>query len=143
MALLAVTCLIGATACGGSHFANLPGAPLAVNLSVYINDQQVSVSPTSLGAGPVNLVITNQASRTEALRVTDASARQLATTGPITPQATAQLTVDFHSPGDYFISVATGQPNQAQQAFPTPPAPSAALRIGRPRRSASDALLKP
>lgn len=121
----------------------MPGPPLAVNLSVYIDDQQVSISPTSLGAGPVNLVITNQATHTEALQVTDASAKQLATTGPINPQATAQLTVDFHSPGDYFISVATGQPNQAQQTFPSLPAQSAALRIGRSRRSGSDALLKP
>ena len=142
---LVLACATQTAACGaGTHFANLPTPPLAVNLSVYVSDRGVSLSPTSTGAGPVSLLITNQATRTVALRITDAQLTQLASTGPIDPQATAQLTVDFRSPGDYFITTQAGSETQAQQAFGAPPAfQSASLRVGRPRASASDALLKP
>src|SRR5437764_394350 len=91
--------------CGSSSpFANKPRPATPVNLTVYVNDSRVSVSPSSVGAGPVIFIVTNQASKTESVTIQSAGANQaLATTGPINPQATAEVTVDFQS-GDYTIT---------------------------------------
>jgi hypothetical protein len=131
-------------ACGGAtgSFQNKPRPPVPVNLSVYINDARVSVSPTSVGAGPVVFIVTNAARQTESLIVQSADgSHTLANTGPINPQTTAQVTVDFHSPGNY--QVATGKNGTlARQAQPAS-IRAARLTIGRPRASASSALLQP
>ena len=132
--------------CGGSstHFANKPRPPSPVNLTVYIDDQRVSVSPSKIGAGPVVFIVTNQASKAISLSVLPAgvsAAQPLANTGPISPQATAQVTVDFNSPGNFVVTGSSGN-TQASQALPTGIAP-AVLHIGRPRPSASNQLLSP
>src|SRR5436305_11502648 len=82
--------------CGSSgHFANVPSPPTPINLTVYINDQRVSVSPSFVGAGPVVLIVTNQASTAQSLTVLPAgasAAQPVADTGPINPSATTQIT---------------------------------------------------
>src|SRR5579862_8931886 len=112
-----------AAGCGSSsHFANQPRPPAPVNMTVYVNDQRISVSPGSVGAGPVLFIITNQASNAESLEVTSsggASAQPLADTGPISPQGTAQLSVDLQNPGDYTVGVAPTSSTQAAAATPT------------------------
>ena len=121
-----------------------PAVP--INLAVYIDDAGVLVSPSSVGAGPVSFIVTNQASRTESLNVArSGSGAALANTGPINPQATAQVTVNFRVPGRYTISVGTGgERTEAQRAFPPPSTTrSAALQIGRRRASSSGTLLQP
>src|SRR5947209_5753112 len=56
--------------CGdGGHFANHPRPASPINLTVYINDQRVSLSPAAAGAGPVVFIVTNQASRSESLTI--------------------------------------------------------------------------
>ena len=126
--------------CGsGATFANRPRPAIPVNLTVYINDQRVSVSPASVGAGPVQFIVTNQASRNEALTVHGGAGGALADTGPINPGATAQVTVDFRS-GEYTIATDTpGNPYLHAGAAIHP----ATLRIGPARPSASNALLQP
>jgi len=130
---------------GGAHFANHPRPPSPINLTVYINDQRVSISPSSVGAGPVVFIITNQASRSESMMISPAgssSAQPLADTGPISPQATAQVTVNF-DPGEYRVSTsASGGTTEAAAALPAPIQP-ALLHVGRPRASASSQLLSP
>ena len=95
--------------CGSSgHFANHPSPPTPVNLTVYINNQRVSVSPSSVGAGPVVLIVTNQANTAQSLTVLPAgasAAQPIADTGPINPQATAQLTVNLNTPGAYTVGI--------------------------------------
>jgi hypothetical protein len=129
--------------CGSTKtFANLPRPPTPIDLTVYINDARVSVSPSSVGAGPVNFIVTNQSSKTQTLAIQNpTTGRAVANTGPINPQGTAQVTVDF-KPGDY--SVATGPSGQsdAQLAAPTAIHP-AALHIGRERPNADNVLLQP
>jgi hypothetical protein len=132
--------------CGsGAHYANQPRPPQPINLTVYINDQRVSISPASVGAGPVQLIVTNQASNSESLSVLPAgpsAAQPLAATGPISPQGTAQVTVNLNSPGDYTIGISPSASTQAAAASPTG-VQAAHLHVGKPRPSASSQLLQP
>jgi hypothetical protein len=128
--------------CGSSTpFANRPRPATPVNLTVYINNARVSVSPSSVGAGPVIFIVTNQAKNSESLTIKSAGASEaVASTGPINPQATAEVTVDFQT-GDYTIT--TGRSGSlAEQATANPIQP-ATLHIGPPRPSASNQLLQP
>jgi hypothetical protein len=141
---LLVSALLAGCGSGGKHFANLPRPPSPVNLTVYISDQRVSISPSSVGAGPVVFIITNQASKAESLMITPAgnpSAHPLADTGPISPQATSQLTVDVN-PGEYTVASASGSSTEAASALPSTVQP-ALLHVGRERPSASNQLLSP
>lgn len=139
-----VVAAVGVAGCGGgSHYANLPRPPAPVNLTVYIDDHRVSVSPASVGAGPVELIVTNQASNAESLAVLPAGAaapQPLADTGPISPQATAQVTVNLNSPGYYTVGIASGPSTQAAASTPIE---AATLHVGKPRPSASSQLLQP
>lgn len=123
--------------CGsGGTFANKPRPATPVNLTVYVNDQRVSVSPASVGAGPVMFIVTNQANRNESVEVHGTGGRSLASTGPINPGGTAQVTVDFNR-GDYTISTTEAQLVGRSGIHP------ATLHIGPPRPSADNALLQP
>ena len=136
--------LLAVSGCGGgAHFANKPRPAAPVNLTVYVNDARVSVSPDSVGAGQVIFIVTNQASRTESLSIHPAAdpARSLADTGPINPQATAQVTVDLNT-GDYTVAAAKLGLTEAELARPST-IQAAGLHIGGPRPSASNALLQP
>lgn len=130
---------------GGSHYANQARPPVPVNLTVYINDHRVSVSPTSVGAGPVELIVTNQASNSESLTVLQSGAavgQPLADTGPISPQGTAQVTVNLSSPGDYTVGISPASQTQAAAATPTG-IHAAVLHVGTPRPNANSQLLQP
>ncbi len=130
------------SACGSSGtFKNDPRPPVPVNLTVYIDNARVSVSPGSVGAGPVVFIVTNQATRTEALMIQSDGGGTLANTGPINPQTTAQVTVDLRTPGVYTVS--TGR--SGSDAFLNAPATiaPAQIRIGDQRPSASNQLLQP
>lgn len=141
--ILAATAL-SVSACGssGGTFANRPRPPSPVNLTVYVNNARVSVSPSSVGAGPVVFIVSNAATHTESLNIQSPSGSNIATTGPINPQATAEVTVDFRSRGTY--TVAASQPGQNQASLATPSGiQPASLHIGKPRPSGSNELLQP
>jgi hypothetical protein len=127
--------------CGSAGtFANKPRPATPVNLTVYINDHRVSVSPASVGAGPVLFIITNDATLNESVIVRSGGGASLANTGPINPGATAQVTVDFHT-GDYMIATKDSSP--ASSLVASTGIRSATLHIGRPRPSAQNELLQP
>ncbi len=135
---------LAASGCGGSagQSADVARAPTPVNLSVFVSDSRISVSPASLGAGPVIFVVTNQASHSESLAITAAGRSQpLASTAPINPQGTTEVQVDF-APGEYSIS---SMPHGTSQAALSalPPIPPAALHIGPSRNTGGGALLSP
>ncbi len=138
--------LLAVSGCGSSGtFANKPRPATPVNLTVYINNDRVSLSPASVGAGEVVFIVTNQAARAESLVVHPAgnSAQPLASTGPINPQATGQVAVDFSRPGQYSLSTATsGGGTEAALAERRPIQP-ASLSVGAPRPSSSNQLLQP
>jgi hypothetical protein len=132
--------------CGGSGtFANKPRPAQPVNVTVYIDNARVSVSPTTVGAGPIVFIVTNAASQAESLTVSPSggpATPELASTGPINPQGTLELRVDFTSQGDY--TVATGAKGSTQASLATTPVVQpATLHIGPPRPSSGNQLLQP
>lgn len=134
------------TGCGGGgHYPNQPRPPAPINMTVYIDDRRVSVSPTSVGAGPVQLIVTNQASNSESLTVLPAgttAGQPLADTGPISPQGTAQVTVNLNS-GDYTVATARHASTEAANATPGVGIQAALVHVGKQRPSASHQLLQP
>jgi hypothetical protein len=143
--MLAGTAL-AVSACGSSSpAATTPRPPSPVNLTVFIDNSRVSVSPVTVGAGPVEFIITNQATKAESLAIlpSGASAGQpLASTAPINPQATAQITVNFSSPGKY--SVATGDGDGSGDGGGSGSGIRAAsIHIGAKRASSDNQLLQP
>jgi hypothetical protein len=110
---------------------------------VYINNARVSVSPSAVGAGPVVFIVTNAATQTESLNIqAPGGSQNIATTGPINPQSTAEVTVDFHNPGLYTVAASKAGSTQAAQASSTP-IQAAPLHIGKPRPNGSNELLQP
>ena len=106
---------------GGARFVFHPKATVPVNVSVYINSQRVSLSPSSVTSGPITITITNQASTAESLQVVPAggsAANPLAETGPISPQGTDQLTVKLAT-GNYTVTTAPDNSTEAAAATPT------------------------
>lgn len=136
---------MAAASCGsaGGKAASKPRPPTPINLSVYVNDSRISVSPSAVGAGPVVFIVTNQASKAEslAIAISGGSSHVLASTAPINPQGTTQVSVDF-KPGDYTIETAPAGHTDAQLAQQSSITP-ASLHIGRPRPSSSNQLLQP
>jgi hypothetical protein len=141
--ILAVTAATLAGCGSGSTFANLPRPPTPIDLTVYISNQRVLVSPDSVGAGPVVLIVTNQSAKTQSLTVQGSGGNALASTGPITPQATAQVTVNFNTPNqDYTVTTSPTGRTDASRAL-AQPIKGASLHIGRSRPSADNTLLQP
>jgi hypothetical protein len=135
---------LAVSACGaaGGKSPTVLRPPTPVNLSVYVNDSRVSVSPTSVGAGPVVFVVTNQASHAESLAISASGKNNpLASTAPINPQGTTQVSVNF-KPGDYTIATAPHGTTDASLSHPSP-IRSASIHIGHQRQSSSGDLLQP
>ncbi|HWE10103.1 MAG TPA: hypothetical protein VG325_12155 [Solirubrobacteraceae bacterium] len=135
---ITTTVVAGCGSTGGKSAALLR-PPSPVDLSVYISDSRVSVSPTAVGAGPIVFVVTNQSGQSQSLAIAGGS-RTLASTAPINPQGTTQVTVDV-KPGTYTIATAS-HGSDAQQSQPSPVA-GATIHVGRRRPSSSDQLLQP
>ena len=113
-----------------------PSAP--VDVSVYVNNQRVLVSPAALGAGLITLNITNQASRS--LMIDVAGTGGNCTTpgsGPMAPDTTAQLTLELGT-GGYTVGPCTPGGSPGASAIK-----AAALNVGSPRRDGDNALLQP
>ena len=140
---LAAAATVLVAGCGSStHFANKPRPASPVDLTVYVNNDRVSISPTSVGAGQVIFIVTNQSTDAESVTVHhQGNSTRLATTGPINPQATAQVTVDLKS-GDYLVATSSGGASEAALAS-GPKIQPAALHIGAPRPDSSSQLLQP
>lgn len=91
---------LAAAGCGAQQdYANEPRPAAPAVVSAYISDGRVAVSPTTLRAGPIELIVTNQSTRSRELTLEgttdgqDPCTRQSTTTGPINPQGTAEIKV--------------------------------------------------
>lgn len=127
--------LLGAGCGDEDDYANELRPPASINVTAAITDDRVSVSPTSFGAGPIRLIVTNQTMRAQEITLqTDEiggdgpGIRQRS--GPINPGDTATLRADL-AEGTYTVGVDDDDI-----------APST-LRVGERRPSAQNELLQP
>ena len=136
-ASLAVAVVLVVAACGSNSadYKNDPRPPSPIVITGYISDQRVSVSPRSLGAGPISLIVTNQTGTAQ--RVTLESAGPAGSgpgikqvTAPISPRDTATLKIDV-KPGSYSVHVGGDAIRAAR------------LKVGPERESAQNDLLQP
>jgi hypothetical protein len=135
--LLAVALGLAPAGCGGSSadYKNEPRPPATIVLTGYVDEHRVSVSPRSLGAGPISLIVTNQTSTAQSVTLESADAmgsgpglKQV--TAPISPQDTATLKADVR-PGRYMVHVAGDTIRAAR------------VQVGPERASAQNDLLQP
>src|SRR5687768_10003620 len=134
---LAVFVVLSGTviACGEEDdYANDPRPPAPIVVSAAVTDGRVSVSPSEFGAGPVNLIVTNQTQRAQEITLeTDEIGGSgpgiQQSTGPINPGDTASLKADLKQ-GTYRVAVDGGEIRPA------------ALDVGDARPSAQDELLQ-
>jgi len=128
--------LLTAAGCGSSSdYKNQPRPPSPIVLGTSIDASRVSVSPSSIGAGPVLLVITNQspAARSVTLQTDEINGTQSGitqTTSPISPQGTAQLAAVLRE-GRYRVQVDASAVQPAE------------LVVGPSRDSAQNQVLQP
>jgi hypothetical protein len=118
------------SACGANEErTNSLRPPTPINIAVDIDDDKVSASPTSFGAGPITVIASNQSSASNTLTIDGPRVKQ--TVGPINPQDTATLKVTV-DPGTYTVST-----ESAGSAKP------ATLNVGPKRPSAQNELQQP
>lgn len=130
---------VGLAGCGSTaHFADKSRPATPVSLSVYVNDRQVSVSPASVGAGPVIFVVSNGAAQTELVTIRPLSGGgSAASTGPINPGTSAQVQADLGT-GSYTVSTAPPGGSAGGRTIR-----AATLHIGRPRPNSNNAVMQP
>jgi hypothetical protein len=127
----------GLAGCGGGDggFANDPRPPAAITVSAAILPERVTVSPSHVGAGTVELIASNQTSTSQRVTLrsrgrTGGGAPLEQSTGPINPGDTASLKADL-SAGRYLVTVRSGA------------VAPATIVVGPPRGNAGDGLLQP
>ena len=110
-ALAVVALALAVSGCGDDDFANEPRPPGAITVSAAISAGRVSLSPSRLGAGTIELIASNQTTRSQRLTLRSrgrSQEQQLEqTTGPINPGDTASLRADLAA-GSYLVSARSG-----------------------------------
>jgi len=129
------TAALVAAGCGNDDdYANEPRPPAPIVVTAAITKSGVSVSPDTFGAGPINLIVTNQTETSQqvTLETQDTSGGPGITqsTGPINPRDTATLKADVPE-GSYRVSVEGDTIEPAE------------LEVGAERPSAQNELLQP
>jgi hypothetical protein len=128
-AVVAALLLVPAGCGGGKARTNSLRPPLTINVAVKIGDDRVEVSPPKIGAGPAQLLVSNQSSASHTLTIDGPRLRQ--SVGPINPQDTATPKVTVN-PGQYTLSADTSSGVKP-----------ATLTVGPKRPSAQNQLLLP
>ncbi len=119
--------------CGDDDFKNESRAPVREALTGVIQDDEVTVSPSKLGAGPVEITISNQTDQEHSITLEGESIvdRQ----GPVAPGDTATIQKTLE-PGSYEVKAGS------EKAVPREIRP-AVLTIGKKRRNSNNELLLP
>jgi hypothetical protein len=117
---------VGLTACGGDDFDNEPRPPIALEVSIQVSDDDLTVAPVEFGAGIANFTVVNLGGTTTSVEVDGPTAGE---TPEISPGTSAVLKMEVE-PGDYeAIALDVDEPF--------------AFRVGPERESASNDLLLP
>lgn len=120
-----------AAGCGSSkNYANNPRPAQLIIVTAAIADSHVVISPSSIGAGPMQLTVANETSSSQQVTLQQDRGTLQQQTAPINPGDTAVLKLDVPE-GAYHVSVGgTG-------------IHAAALNVGVPRPSSQNQLLQP
>jgi hypothetical protein len=129
-AALAAALLAG---CGEDDFKNEARAPVREALTGVIQDDAVTVSPSKLGAGPVEITISNQTDSNRSITLEGRSIIERA--GPVAPGGTATLQKTL-APGSYEVKAGS---TKAVRHEIRP----AVLRIGKERKNSNNDVLLP
>lgn len=127
-----IAATLAASGCGSSNgYENKLRPPSPIVVTAFISDTGVSVSPKKFGAGPVNLVITNQSHAAQQVTFASSGASDfIQQTGPIQPQDTATLRANIPE-GRAVVKVDTSAIK------------SASITVGAERETAQNQLLQP
>ena len=119
--------------CGDEDFKNEARAPIREALTGVIQDDKVTVSPSKIGAGPVEITISNQtkADHTVTLEGESIVERQ----GPVAPGDTLTIQKTL-TKGSYEVKAGS------EKAVPREIRP-AVLKIGKERKNSNNDLLLP
>jgi hypothetical protein len=129
--------IVGATAilvtgCGGGtgSFANRPRPPEPITITGSVSNSRVLISPATFGAGPIDLIVTNAASRSVSLAVQDANGHAVANLQSINPETPGDVKFDI-APGDYVVIASESGIKPAE------------LHVGSERASTGNGVLQP
>jgi hypothetical protein len=126
-------CVVALGACGGEDFKNRPRPANALELSGVIQEDKVTVSPNSFGAGPVLITISNQTKEAHTVTLEGESLRERV--GPINPLDTATIQANVDT-GNYEVRAGSARA-VAKEIQP------AELDVGESRGDSNDQLLLP
>jgi hypothetical protein len=119
--------------CGEDDFKNEARAPIREALTGVIQDDAVTVSPSKLGAGPVEITISNQTDSEHSITLEGESIVERH--APVAPGDTATIQKTLE-PGSYEVKAGS------ERAVPREIRP-AILEIGKERENSNNDLLLP
>ncbi len=116
--------------CGSQkNYANNPRPPAAASVTAAVFPGRITISPTQLGAGPINVTIANLSKKSLEVTLSSVGGNQAdSNSGPINPQGTATISTTVKR-GAYVLKSSKGG--------------SVSLAVGRARKSAQDQVLLP
>lgn len=103
--------------CGQSEFdREPPRPPVAAKITGVVTPQQVTVSPSRVGGGPIVLVVSNQDEDSHTVILEGGRTREQV--GPINPQDTATVTAELRK-GSYAVRAGSDRAvNPSEQIEP-------------------------
>jgi hypothetical protein len=119
--------------CGDEDFKNEARAPVRVALTGVIQDDKVTVSPAKIGAGPVEITISNQTDSVRTITLAGESITEQQ--GPVQPGDTATIQKTL-APGSY--EVRAGSEKAVRKEIQP-----AVLQIGKERKNSNNDVLLP
>ena len=125
--------VVPVTGCGSPDFKNEPRPPAPLDLTGVITDKQVTISPNKVGAGPIQITVSNQTKDAHTLTLEGDSVRERV--GPINPLDTATIQKTLRQ-GTYEVRAGSSVA-VAHEIKP------ATLVIGKQRRDSNNQLLTP
>lgn len=132
----AIVAVLAVAGCGGDDdFENKPRPPVPLQLTGVITDERVTVSPDEVGAGPVVITVSNQTEQSRTLTLEGGPRNIQERVGPINPLDTATIQKTLER-GEYTVKAGSEKAVAREVA-------AADLKIGPPRKSASDRVLLP
>jgi hypothetical protein len=120
-------------ACGEDDFKNEARSPVRIALTGVIQDDEVTVSPAKVGAGPVEITISNQTDSNRIVTLEGESVREDG--GEVQPGGTVTLQKTL-APGSY--EVRAGSERAVRREIRP-----AILEIGAERENSNNELLLP